>query len=182
MVSVNNGNLLAASKQEGIRILNQASLPAATYEALLLSADLMLSENRVSVGLGKAVCGGTPCGYLANRFSSLDELPALPRPLGRIVDAMEAARPGFIYPHEVFPIWGPEEVEKLGQFRDNSIVDACRRFEIFGGDATREELHALLTDASTIAELKQHQHDYWARVDKLPDPEAILATVIEGAR
>ncbi|MGQ0569630.1 MAG: DUF6365 family protein, partial [Armatimonadota bacterium] len=51
VISVNNGRLLPAPEHPRVRILNLEPLPREEYEALMLVADLFITENMVSVSL-----------------------------------------------------------------------------------------------------------------------------------
>jgi hypothetical protein len=176
VVSVNNGKLLAPS--EKVRIINLASLPKEEYEALILASDLMLTENAISVSLGKAVCGGVPGAVLKNSRFAKEVLASADPPLASIVEAMESRQAGAVYPHEVFPIWGRRQVEKLGVFRDSSYPDCVTLVEIFGGSASREKLHRLLLDRETRQAMIARQEAYAGRVAALPPVEEVMASII----
>ncbi len=172
VVSVNNGRLLSASTK--LRILNLSTLPKEDYEALILSSDLMLTENAISVSLGKAVCGGVPGVVLKNSRFAKDVLAGAEPAVAAIVEAMEARHPGAVYPYEVFPIWGRRQVEKLGVFKASSYPEGVAALEIFGGAETRAALSRLLTDPDTRASLIAKQRAYADRVAALPQIEDVI--------
>ena len=174
VVSVNNGGLLEPIDDGKVRIVNVGALPASEFEALTLACDLMLTENAVSVSLGKAVCGLRPAALLRNSFRLIDLVDDLDEPLRRIVLRMESARLGAIFPYEAFPIWGQAEIDQLGLYRDNPLSHGFARLEVFGGDATRAELHALLVDARARADMRDRQAAYVRDLVPLGGPDEIL--------
>jgi hypothetical protein len=68
VVGVNDGKLLPAVSDASIRIRNLSKLPKSEYEALIFSADLMLTENKMSISMGKAICSYIPCAVLHNNY------------------------------------------------------------------------------------------------------------------
>jgi hypothetical protein len=144
------------------------------YARLLLSCDLLLTENAVSSSLGKAVCGGIPCALLKNSYRLPEVLERVQHDLRRIVLDMERARLGAVFPYEVFPIWGRDDIEQLGLFRENSVTAAFAAVEVFGGDAMREQLRALLVDERTRHELRAAQRRYVDGLLGLDDAYAAL--------
>ena len=58
LVSVNDGGLLRNTTRSSLRIRNLETMAAAEFESLLLSADLFLTENGMSISMGKALCAG----------------------------------------------------------------------------------------------------------------------------
>ena len=182
LVSVNNGLLLKTPLGAGIRIVNLEPLPMAEFEALLFASDAALTENSVSISMGKAVCGLHPCGALANR----DGLPALLNrldgPIRDFVLEMEQERLGSIFPFNVFPTGMVQELERIVLYRNNSLTDAFRTFEIFGGTATRERLHAFLLDPDEKAALRDAQARYVSRLGRLATGADILADLVDATR
>jgi hypothetical protein len=177
VVSVNDGTLLRPVESEGLSIRNLSTLPKEDYEALILSADLMLTENKISVSLGKAVCGQVPGAVLRNsRFAA--DLAAIDPGLRAIVEAMEARLSGAVYPYEVFPIWGKRQVEKLGVFEGSSYPDGVASLEIFGGDETKRSLRELLVDDQARSRIQAKQKAYTDRVAALPDIDEVLRAII----
>jgi hypothetical protein len=180
VVSVNAGGLLEQPGAARTRFVNELNLPTDDYETLLMSADLFITENKVSTTLGKAVCGYVPSAVLKNSFGLRDVLERLKGPLREIALAMESAQPGSIFPYEVFPVWSTEDLDGLGLFRTNSINEAFSDLELWGGEDTQNVLHRLLTQR-TRDELRAHQARYLEKVRSLPDAYEVLFALRNGA-
>lgn len=178
VISINNGRLLAASENPRVRIVNLAPLPSAEYERLLLACDLMVTENGVSVTLGKAVCGLRPCAVLRNSFPLVDLLGRLEGPLRRMILEMERLRLGSVFPYAVFPIWRADELEQLDLFRHNSLAEGFARVEVFGGEATRQQLHGLLLDRDAREALAARQEVYVRQLASVCSPAEALRGVL----
>ena len=172
VVSVNNGGLLPSVEGRAVRVLNVSSLPIPDYERLLLASDLLLSENGISVSMGKAVCAGVPCALLRNSFRLSELVERAGEAVRRIVLAMEDLRLGSVFPYEVFPLWRRDEVPLPGP------VPGCTAVEVFGGEPTRQLLHRLLLDEASGAELKAEAKGYAERVAALPGPVAALRSAL----
>lgn len=181
VISVNDGTLLAPIEKPGLRIRNLSAISKTEYEALLLASDLMLTENQVSNSLGKAVCGRVPCVVLANSYRLLEILDRADDRLRRILLAMEGKRLGAIFPYEVFPIWGQRELDQLGLFNSNPLVDGFARLEAYGGEATRQRLQGLLLDPVERAHLRRGQQAYIDGLAHLPDAAEVLQAVMVGS-
>ncbi|MCZ7571762.1 MAG: DUF6365 family protein [Ardenticatenaceae bacterium] len=182
LVSVNNGQLLQPPAGSPLRIVNLASLPTAEYEALLFASDLMITENRISITLGKAICGGLPCAVLRNSFRYRALLHRLEEPLREMVITMESLRPGAIYPYDIFPSGMRDELEQLGLYRDNSLTQGFQDLEVYGGEATRQILRDLLIDEAARAALRAKQQRYVDRLRRLDDAELVLRRLIRHER
>lgn len=178
VVSINSGSLLAPSENARVRIVNLAPLPSAEYERLLLACDLMLTENGVSVSLGKAVCGLRPCAVLRNSFPLVELLARIEGPLRRMILEMERLRLGAVFPYAVFPIWRADELERLGLFRHNRLAEAFARVEVFGGEATRQQLHHLLLDRDAREALQSRQQAYVRLLASVPSATEALRDVV----
>jgi hypothetical protein len=175
VVSVNDGALLPERHAPDFRIVNAAPMRPASFDALVLAADLVLTDNKVSVTLAKAACGIIPAVVLRNSFR-LSALTASSDPaIVGVVEAMEWARSGSIFPHEVFPIWSPADLDELGLFSGNDYAEAITCLELFGGETTRHELVALLTDAGRRRTLADRQRAYVASLQRLPPAEQVMA-------
>jgi hypothetical protein len=180
VVSVNNGELLAELDTPGLRIRNSGVVPPDEYERLLASADLLITDNAVSATIGRAACALLPVALLHNSRRLPEILDAGEPEARRIALAMERARLGAVFRYEAFPIWSAEDVDELGLFRDNSVTSAFARVELFGGEPTRRQLAALLTDAATRADLRERQRRYVERVSALPDAHDVVAALLAG--
>jgi hypothetical protein len=66
VVSVHAEGLLAPVQIRGFRAINVPPMPPDEFERLIAASDLMLTDNAISVSLGKAVSLGVPCALLAN--------------------------------------------------------------------------------------------------------------------
>lgn len=180
IVSVNNGHLLPPSDDGRVQVLNRAAMPSAEYERLLLACDLMLTENAVSVSLGKAICGMRPAAVLRNSLRLVDLLHQVDQPLRRTIIEMESVRLGAIFPYDVFPIWGRNELDQLGVYRDNTFADTFAWVEVFGGEPTRRKLHDLLVDEGTRDEMRARQGAYVRELATLCGPDEIVRRAAGG--
>jgi hypothetical protein len=178
VVSVNDGSLLTPVQNENLRILNMAPMSPAQFDGLLLASDLVLTENQVSNSLGKAICGCIPAAVLRNRSRLIEIVNQVEIPLRNLLLAMEAKRVGAIFPFEVFPIWGMQEVEQLMLFSNNSLFDGIAYLEVFGGETTRLELQRLLLDPTERGALVARQQAYVNRLRDLPEVNEVLAALI----
>lgn len=170
IVSVNNGRLLPAAKGGRVRVVNLGPVPVVEFEDLLLAGDLVISENAVSVTMGKAACAGVPCALLRNSFRLSELLEQADPPLRRVVQQMEAVRLGSVFPYEVFPVWRRDELLVAG-------VAGCARLELFGGEPTRRLLHGLLRDDEARSALRSQQRAYAERLARLPSPGGALRAI-----
>jgi hypothetical protein len=181
VVSVNHGSLMPPAPRGELRVINAPPLPAEEYEALLASADLVLTENCFSASLGKAVCAGVPAVAWRNSF----DLATL---LGRLAGAAQAeiaqmvlSRPSAIEPWLSFPIWPPEIRRQLTVLDDSSIIRGFAHLEIFGGDETAGVIRGVLADPEVRGRMREAQMAYAKEVARLPDAhEAILAAVSQS--
>jgi hypothetical protein len=176
VVAVNDGSLLPPSGAADVAIVNLGALPAAEFEDLLLAADLVLTENSVSVGLGKAVCAGRPAAVLRNSKRLVELIETADPPIRDIVLAMEGERLGAVFRYEVFPIWSAADLDRLGIHRGNRFADGFAKLEAFGGEATRAAICDLLRDErrdGPRAE-RDRQRVYAESVAALPGPDDVL--------
>lgn len=179
LVSVNDGSLLPPSSRPGLRIANRSSLSKPEYEELLFASDLMITDNRVSVSLGKAACALVPCVALRNSFRLIELHERAEGRLRQILLDMEATRLGSVFPFEVFPIWTLADVETMGVFRQNSLASAHRVLELFGGEETGAAIRALLFDDDASESLRSQQRRYVETVRRLPSAGELLRRSVE---
>jgi len=177
VVAINNGHLVSAPSNPRIRIVNLPGLATHEFDRLVLTCDLMITENRVSVSLSKAVCGLRPCAVLRNSYSLRDLLARTDAPLSRLIHEMERARLGAVYPYEVFPMWRQEDLDQLGIFQQNTLAEGFASVEIFGGETTRRHFGDLLMDEETRRALKGKQDVYVRRLEGLPEAHELLSDV-----
>ena len=182
VVSVNNGHLLLSPPQARLSLVNTGLLPPDEFETLLLGADLVLTENRVSISVGKAVCGLRTAAVLKNSYRLLDLLERAETGVREVVQAMENAQPGTIYPYDVFPTGMVQELKDLVLYRDNSLTQAFAEVEVFGGSETSRRLCRLLGDPEERDRLRLHQKVYVDRVAALDDVPRALARLVDEER
>ena len=182
VVSVNNGRLLEPPVASRLSLVNAAPMTPDAFESLLLGADLVLTENRVSISLGKAVCGLQPCAVLKNSHRLLDILETAAPEVREVVQAMEGAQPGTIYPYDVFPTGMVQELKDLVLYRDNSLTQAFGQVEVFGGPSAAEQLCGLLADPTARDGLREHQRVYVDRLAALEDAAAVLSRLVDQER
>ena len=174
VVCVNAGDELpAVSTAPNLRIVSIPPMPASTYDDLLLASDLVLTDNRISVGLGKGACGGVAGVALRNSFT-LAEIAERGGASARFAMALDAERAGSVFPFEVFPIWSRADVDAMGLFDANPLTACVITTEMFGGDETRSVLSGVLFDAITQEPLRQAQAAYAASIRQLPAAHELL--------
>ncbi|MEW5923969.1 MAG: DUF6365 family protein, partial [Candidatus Zixiibacteriota bacterium] len=66
IVSVNNGRLLTTPGDSKNNYINLPVISQDEFQELLLSSDLMITENGMSISLGLAICGHIPCVSFQN--------------------------------------------------------------------------------------------------------------------
>jgi hypothetical protein len=174
LVSVNDGALLPEGTPQ-LRVVNLPPMSPGAFERLLLSADLVFSDNKVSASVAKAVCAATASVALTNSFR-------LPRAAGAddpfvaaLVNEMERLRPGSIFPFDVFPIWSRNDLDHLGVFQDGLYESAVVTAELFGGSATARRLVDLLVDPTSRARLRRLQDAYVETIAGLASATAVLS-------
>lgn len=182
LISVNNGKLLDPERAQHIRIINLAPMPVAEFEALLFAADLTVTENRVSISCGKAVCGFQTCAALVNRRST-PELVDSPDPVVRkVVAAMEGRRLASVYRFEVFPCGMTEMLREIILYQGNSLPLTFCDLELFGGEETAQMFRRLLTDDELRGQLRAAQEHYVGNLARLPRASEAIAALANGVR
>jgi hypothetical protein len=174
IVSVNNGSLLDPAGRPGVRIVNLGPLPTSDFEGLLFGADLVITENKVSIAMGKAICGFQPCAVLKNSHRLIDLMRWVEPKVRDMILAMENIRPGSVYPYEVFPSGFSTELDQLILYQDNSLTQAFAELEIYAVDQTTRALEGLLTEPNTRDALLTRQRDYVGRLARLGDGAELL--------
>lgn len=174
VVSVNNGSLLGCSSDGARRVVDLPELDVAEFDALILAADLVLTENMISAALGKAVCGLRPCAALHNTRRLADVIERADAPLRALVLEMERAAPGAVYPWEVFPIWGGDDLADLGVFVANPYLRGFEPVEVFGDREATDQLCRLLLEDDARADQRRHQESYNEALAGLPGPSEAL--------
>jgi hypothetical protein len=181
VVSVNNGSLLEPIEETGFRVRNLSNLPRRRFESLMLSADLMISENGISAALGKALCGGVPSIAFRNSYGLLRLMEQADADLKALIVEMERDRMGAVFPFEVYPIWTRADLSEIGPWWEQDAAFGVERLELFGGDATRQRLRALLDDPHGQDETLLRRETFVEKVAALPAAEDVLADLMTGA-
>jgi hypothetical protein len=174
LLSVNNGSLLPQANSGKLRIINSGPVDPTQFERLLIASDLVITENRISVSLGKAICHLRPCAILHNSYSIRDVMDGKAGSSCILSEHMERRRFGSVFPFEVFPIWSRGDLEELGIFDDTCLKGAFAAIEIFGAEPAAHEFQHLLTDESTRQAMRAAQQSYLRRVSCLPAPHQVL--------
>ena len=180
VVSVNNGSLLEPIDETGFRVRNLRSLPRERFESLMLSADLMISENGISSALGKALCGGVTAVALRNSFGLMRIVEQADAGLKALILEMERCRVGAVFPFEVYPIWTRADLAGIGPWWEEDSACGVERLELFGGDATRERLRALLDDPHEMGEARRRRQTFVGQAAALPAAEDVLEDLVTG--
>jgi Family of unknown function (DUF6365) len=182
IVSVNNGSHLSTPPGSKIRIINLGPIPSLEFEALLFSSDLVVTENKVSISMGKAICGLQPCAALINTYGILELTDRLEGRLREVVFGMERVKLGSVYKYQVFPSGMVDMLEDIILYKGNSLTQAFCEVEVYGGNETSRLLHRLLEDPQTRDTLRDQQQAYVNKVQMLPDAEEVLRSVVEEDR
>jgi hypothetical protein len=202
IVSVNDGTLLRPSPNKKVRVVNLAGLPLSEFDALMLSSDLVLTENIVSFTLAKTV-GNAPGVALVNSSTLKEILEREPEgsEIRRLALQMERRRAGSVYPHAMYPIKKqdtaaaaarsprrllfnatapsvpmPEEMIRVGSLPSSPFI----RAELYGGQTTRELFHHLLSDPARRAQALAEDEAFIERQNALPDGSAVLKRILAG--
>ncbi len=178
LISVNAGSQLPPHAGAGFRVVALGQLQPAEYDEFLLASDLMITDNRISVSLGKAVCGLIPCAVLRNSYRLPEILDRADADVQAIVLNLERDRMGAVFPYEAFPIWSQNDLNGLGLFSENPILECMALVEIYGGGETRQTLERLLTDAACREQMKDRQQNYVDMVGRLPTGGEALLSIL----
>jgi hypothetical protein len=182
VVSVNNGSLLEAPAGSRVRIVNLEPLPRPEFECLLFNSDLVITENSVSIAMGKAICCLQPCCVLRNSFTFRQAVDRADGPIRDLVLQMEHERIGAIFPFNVYPIGMVHELQQLILYRHNSLTAAFRPLEIFAGNETKQQLSMLLTDSREQEGMRTAQLEYVRRLQEIGDGTEVLQDIIDRAK
>jgi hypothetical protein len=180
-----------------LKVVNLPNLPPNAYQTLLLSADLILTDNEISYSVGRAV-GHTPAMVLVNSFTVRDlfRREGTDGRLGRLISDVETKWPGSIFPHAIYPLplqkdaltaWRAKDEGEGGRRNGALPVSRTRlgrmasspflRAELYGGRETKEVFHRVLLDPAARQELQQHEHSYLDRLNQVGDPVSVLRQV-----
>jgi hypothetical protein len=174
VLSVNSGEKLPEGVHGNVRVINAEPMEPARLERLLLTSDLILTENRISVSLGQAISSLRPCAVLKNSHGIQEIMKSASKFLTLLAQEMERAQLGSIFPFEVFPIWSRADLQELDIFDESCLKQAFAALEIFGGEETKSQLQALLIDGSAREKMRAAQEAYLQRIESLPTPSQVL--------
>jgi hypothetical protein len=180
VISVNRGDLIEVRTGSGLEIVNSGPLAPADYDALIASADLILTDNAVSSAAGRSVNALTPVVRLHNSRRLVEIVEGDDAWARSLALAMERARPGAVFPFEVFPLWDAGDLDALGLFRHNSVAEAVEVIELFDSERSSRQLQELLLGGAARDQLRQRQKEYMARLARLPRPAEVLGTLAQG--
>lgn len=181
VVSLNNGSLLGSASRNGVHVADIRPVTPPEFDELVFSSDLMLTENKVSISMGKAVCGLQAAAVLKNSYGILDLMGLCSGPVWEVVCAMERDRLGSVFPFDVYPTGMRDTLESIVLYRDNPLTDGFAEIEVFGGAPTESALASLLTDAATRDGLQQKQKRYVDALAAIDDGAAVLERIATGA-
>jgi hypothetical protein len=169
IVSVNRGDLLPAAPKGRIRVTNLPPLPVDRFEALMGAADLVMTENCYSSGLGKAICADVPAMSWRNSFELGELLSRLTGEDPAAVLETALNHPEVVTPWVAFPWWSPDVQQGLSVLEQNDIAGAFLRLEIFGGQSTAQTIRRQFVDDEFRDGLTQARRVYASSVSRLPD-------------
>jgi uncharacterized protein DUF6365 len=196
LVSVSDQQQLRPDRSNTLRVVNIGNLPPGEYQRLVLSADLVLTDNQIGYTLATTI-GTVPGGVIVNSYSADDILgrERYGSPLWKLVQRMERESPGSIYPHQIFPLplqpfetdahangngrgasaFGPQTI-RLGRMHSSPYVE----LEIYGGNRTADKLRWLLDDPSARASLLEQDMMYIDRLSAIDDGATLLNRVCQS--
>jgi Family of unknown function (DUF6365) len=202
LVSVSDKQRLSPNRRSGkLRVVNVSNLAPQEYQRLILSADLVLTDNQIGYTLATTI-GSVPGAVMVNSYSAeqIMERERYGTPLWRWVRKVEERHPGSIYPHEIFPlpsempsIDGDEEtngnhnghgsrfsheVIRLGRMQSSPYV----KIEMYGGKSTGDMFRWLLEDPAAKAHLKEVDHAYIERLNRIDDGVTVLDRIFHSDR
>lgn len=154
-------------------------MPPAQYEQVLLTSDLFITTNVVSVTLSKAICCGVPAVVFQNdKVLDLGVLqgtergcPTWLQPLAKAVDV--------VHPFRIFP-WGWYNF-LAPVLSDNPYCETFATLPLFERRRVLQTLSSLLYDPIAITDLQHRQAHYTRKMLQLPSAEEAF-DLIEGAR
>jgi hypothetical protein len=181
VVSLNNGSLLGTATRNGVHLTDIRPVTPPEFDELIFSSDLMLTENKVSISMGKAVCGLQAAAVLKNSYGVLDLMGLCSGPVWEIVSAMERDRLGSVFPFDVYPTGMRDTLESIVLYRDNPLTEGFVELEVFGGAATESALASLLNDTATREGLRGKQQRYVDVLSGIDDGATVLERIAAGA-
>lgn len=164
LISINDGSLLAPSHRSGVDVVNLAPVGSDTFDALLRSVDLFITDNPISSSLGRAISSEIPacvCYLWAHGGP----------PGGWTACAATADQPSGGASYDLFPIFPKGEIRKLGVVATARTVTQCfSEVNLANVAASGETIAQLLTFAPRRDALRVAQERYNRAVSALPSP------------
>lgn len=150
------------------------------YENYLLSSDLFITFNIVSVTLSKAVFGEVPAIVLQNEkvinyarlTDRLKQMPAWYQSM-----AAEVAK---IYPFKASTFGWHEFLRPV--LKDNDYVNTFLSSPFLKMNTVLENMETLLFDQSAIRSMREKQRMYMERILALPSPHRVVGEIMDEIR
>jgi hypothetical protein len=192
LVSVSSRHKISC-RGSNLDVHNISNLAPHEFESLLLSSDLVITDNEIGYTLAKTL-GRVPGLVLVNTYTLTDLLDRESKGsrVRNILLEMQRQQPDSIYPHKIFPIpagleelveekaWAkyhsdgaaplPVSTFRLGRMRSSPFVKA----ELYGGQETRRVFKSLLCDSEAQANMKRIDSAFLKRVNELDDGATVL--------
>ncbi len=158
------------------KCLNLKNVAPLDYEKYLLSSDLFITFNIVSVTLSKAVFGEVPSIVLQNdkviNFKKLqDRLTQMP---GWYQDMANEVKK--VFPFRTSSFGWHEFLKPV--LRDNDYLNTFLRVPFFKMDEVVSSIGMLLFDSAAAASLKEKQQLYVENMLRLPTPGKVIEEII----
>jgi Family of unknown function (DUF6365) len=194
VVSVSDKQRLHPDRAKRMRVVNVGNLDPADYRRLILSADLVLTDNQIGYTLATTI-GSVSAAVMVNSYKPQEIVRREGRrsEISRIVQRIERECPGSVYPHRIFPLpaekeilnkessaddasvpFGPEVI-RLGRMRSSPYV----KIEMYGGKRTAELFRWLLDDPSGREDLQRQDAAYIQRLDAIDDGPTVLSKIFQ---
>ena len=87
-----------------------------------------------------------------------------------------------MFPFEVFPTVGREQLDEIGLYRNNTITKGFWELEIYGGENTGCAVSHMLTDSKIRSRLESGQNEYIRRLRRLNASTEVLTRLLERDR
>ena len=185
VISVSSHHKLKAVSTPNFTVENRENLPPSEFDRLVLSSDLIMTDNEIGYGLAKTM-GRVPGLVFINSYNA-DQVLARERygtPVSNTVSTLETYRCGSVYPHKIFPIAAPAD-----QFNDDipgwrstgssAVSGSCIRLgrmvsspflkaELYGGEEAASELRAFVNRNAYGDWFREKESAYLARLNAAP--------------
>lgn len=162
------------------RCINLENVAPAEFESYLLSSDLFITFNIVSVTLSKAVFGEVPCLVFQNEkvidFRKLQH--KLSRKPGWYQDMAREVKVAYAFKASTFG-WH-RFLEPV--LKDNDYLETFERVPFFKMDAAVSGLEELLFNPRARARLREKQAGYIESILKLPAPHQVVEEILDEVK